>query len=204
MKALPILAIKSKKYTISRAGLDIHAELTFEEWQALGIELAPVAKSIGFIIGDWINYGDGRYGEKYTEALKLTGLSLATLQEYAYVARRVETSVRTEVLDFTHHKVVAKVKDPEAQRKWLDTAVKENLSVARLRKSMNFGRLATEDEMEQDPADRGVVTHLALINRLIRWWKQTTENDPVNKWDPEQRANVKEDFKLVVDIYEAL
>lgn len=204
MKALPILAIKSKKYTISRSGLDIQAELTFEEWQALGIELAPVAKSIGFIIGDWINYGDGRYGQKYADALKLTGLSLATLQEYAYVARRVETSVRTEVLDFTHHKVVAKVKDPEAQRKWLDTAVKENLSVARLRKSMNFGRLATEDEMEQDPADRGVVTHLALINRLIRWWKQTTENDPVNKWDPEQRANVKEDFKLILDIYEAL
>ena len=204
MKALPILALKSRKYTISRAGLDIRGELTFDEWQALGNELTPIASAIGFIVGDWINYGESRYGEKYDEALKLTGLSYKTLQEYSYVARRVEMSVRTDNLDFHHHKLVAKVKDPEQQRKWLDTAVKENLSVARLRKSMNFGRLATEEEMEQDPADRGVVTHLALINRLIRWWKQTTENDPVSKWDPEQRANVKEDFKLILDIYEAL
>jgi hypothetical protein len=204
MNTLPILAIKSRKFTITRTGLDIKGELTFDEWQALGNELAPVAKSIGFIVGDWINYGAGRYGEKYTEALRLTGLSLPTLQEYAYVARRVETSVRTEVLDYTHHKLVAKCKDPQEQRKWLETAEKENLSVARLRKSMNFGRLATEDEMQQDPADRGVVTHLALINRLIRWWKQTTADDPVDKWDAEQRANVKQDFKLILDIYEAL
>ena len=199
-----LLAIQHPKYTLSRAGLIITEDLTFEEWQALGNQITPVAKSIGFIVGDWINYGDGRYGEKYTEALRLTGLSLATLQEYAYVARRVETSVRTEVLDFSHHKVIAKIKDSESQKKWLETAATENLSVARLRKSINFGRLATEEEVQGDPSDRGVVTHLALINRLIRWWKQTTKEDPVDDWDEEQRAAVKADFKLVLDIYNAL
>jgi hypothetical protein len=204
MNTLPILAIKSRKFTISRAGLDIKGELTFDEWQALGNELAPVAKSIAFIVGDWINYGQTRYGEKYDEALRLTGLSYETLRQYSYVAGRVQLWFRNHNLDWTHHKLVAKVKDPEEQRKWLDTAERENLSVARLRKSMNFGRLATEDEMQQDPADRGVVTHLALINRLIRWWKQTTADDPVDKWDKEQRANVKQDFKLILDIYEAL
>jgi hypothetical protein len=204
MNTLPILAIKSRKFTITRTGLDIRGELTFDEWQALGNELAPVAKSIAFIIGDWINYGQTRYGEKYDEAIRTTGLSYETLAVYSHVARRIEVLSRNKNLDFTHHKVVAKCKDPQEQRKWLETAEKENLSVARLRKSMNFGRLATEDEMQQDPADRGVVTHLALINRLIRWWKQTTADDPVDKWDAEQRANVKQDFKLILDIYEAL
>ena len=33
---------------------------------------------------------------------------------------------------------MAKVKDPEEQRKWLDTAERENLSVARLRKSIPY------------------------------------------------------------------
>ncbi len=111
---------------------------------------------------------------------------------------------RNNNLDWTHHKVIARCKDADEQKHWLDIAEKHDLSVSRLRKSMNFGRLATEEEMEQDPADRGVVTHLALINRLIRWWKQTTENDPVDKWEQEQRANVKADFKLILDIYEAL
>lgn len=198
------LSINDPKFSITPTGIQFNEDLSFEEWDNLGQKLAPLGKAIGFIIGDWINYGDGRYGEKYTDAIKLTGLSLPTLQEYAYVARRVETSVRTEVLDYTHHKMVAKIKDPDEQKHWLNMATEHDLSVARLRKSINFGRLATEEEMQNDPADKGVVTHLALINRLIRWWKQTTAEDPVDQWDEEQRENVKKDFKLVLDIYEAL
>ena len=38
-------------------------------------------------------------------------------------------------------------------------AEKHNLSVRRLRKSINFGRLATEEEVQGDPADRGHVTY---------------------------------------------
>ena len=41
-------------------------------------------------------------------------------------------------------------------------AEKHKLGVRRLRKSINFGRLATEDEVQGDPADKGVVTYLAL------------------------------------------
>ena len=100
--------------------------------------------------------------------------------------------------------VVAKLKTPDEQKHWLDMAEKHDLGVRRLRKSINFGRLATEKEVQGDPADKGVVTHLALINRLLRWWKQTTADDPVDQWDEEQRENVKKDFKLILDIYEEL
>ena len=55
-----------------------------------------------------------------------------------------------------------------------------------------------------NPADKGVITHLALINRLLRWWKQTTADDPVGQWDEEQRDNVKKDFGLLLAIYKAL
>jgi hypothetical protein len=83
-------------------------------------------------------------------------------------------------------------------------AEQHKLSTRRLRKSINFGRLATPEEVQGDPADKGVITHLALINRLIRWWKQTTADDPVDQWDEEQRANVKKDFGLLLEIYKAL
>lgn len=198
------LAISNPKITITDTGLQIHEDLTYDEWEDLGLKLAKVEQSIGFIIGDWINYGEKRYGEKYSDALKRTGLAYDTLVKYAHVAKRVQLGIRIPNLDWTHHRQVAKIKDPEKQSEWLAIAEREKLSVARLRKSLNFGRLATEEEVQGDPADRGVITHLALINRLIRWWKQTTADDPVDKWAPEQRANVKEDFKLVLDIYEAL
>jgi hypothetical protein len=197
------LAIHDPKFSITPTGIQFSEELSFDEWDRLGQQLAPVGKSIGFIIGDWINYGENRYGEKYQEALDRTGLAAQTLRNYAWVARRVEMSVRTDNLDFTHHQVVAKLK-PDEQQHWLDMAEKHQLGKRRLQKSINFGRLATEEEVQGDPADKGVVTHLALINRLMRWWKQTTVDDPVDQWDEEQRENVKRDFGRLLEIYNAL
>jgi hypothetical protein len=198
------LAINDPKFSITPTGIQFNEELTFDEWDALGQQLAPVGKSIGFIIGDWINYGEGRYGEKYEDALNRTGLAYNTLRHYAYVARKVEMCVRKHNLDYCIHATVAKLKTDDEKSYWLEMADKHDLSVRRLRKSINFGRLATEEEVQGDPADKGVVTHLALINRLIRWWKQTTANDPVDRWDEEQRENVKKDFGRLLEIYEAL
>ena len=41
----------------------------------------------------------------------------------------------------------------------------------------NFGRIATEEEVQGDPADRGYVTCLALLNRIRRWWARGTGKD---------------------------
>jgi hypothetical protein len=198
------LAIADPKFTITPTGLQFHQNLSFEEWNDLGQKLAPIGKSIGFIIGDWINYGETAYGEKYEEALAKTGLAYQTLMNFAYVARKVEISLRKENLDWYQHATVAKLKTDEEKRHWLDMAEQHDLSVRRLRKSINFGRLATEDEVQGDPADRGYVTYLALLNRLRRWWKREIGKAPVEDWDEERRAALKRDFRLVLEIYEAL
>lgn len=198
------LAINDPKFAITPTGIEFHEELTFEEWDDLGQKLAPVGKSIGFIIGDWINYGEGRYGEKYDDAIARTGLAVQTLRNYAWVARRVEMSVRTDNLDFTHHQVVAKLKSPDEQGHWLQMAVKHKLGKRRLQKSINFGRLATEQELAGDPHDKRHTTYLSLLNKIRRWWQEQTETAPVDEWDEERRQALKEDFEFVKDIYEAL
>ncbi len=198
------LAINDPKFSITPTGIRFNEELTFEEWDALGQKLAPIGKSIGFIIGDWINYGEGRYGGKYEEALERSGMAYQTLRNYAYVARRVEMSLRKDNLDLHHHLVVAKLKTPDEKQYWLDMAEKHKLGIRRLRKSINFGRLATEKEVQGDPADRGYVTYLALLNRIRRWWARETQKAPVEEWDEERREGLKKDFKLILDIYEAL
>ena len=198
------LAIHDPKFSITPTGIQFNEDLTFEEWDALGQKLAPIGKSIGFIIGDWINYGEVQYGEMYEDALDRTGIDYGTLRNYAYVARRIQLSLRNDNLGYYIHATVAKLKTDEEKQHWLNMADKHKLSVRRLRKSINFGRLATEEEVQGDPADKGVITHLALINRLLRWWKQTTADDPVDQWDEEQRENVKKDFGKLIAIYEAL
>jgi len=121
-----------------------------------------------------------------------------------YVSRQVHLSCRQDQLGFEHHLVVAKLKDPEEQKHWLKMAVKHKLGKRRLRKSINFGRLATEKEVQGDPADRDYVTYLALINRIRRWWARETGKAPVDEWDEDRRQGLKKDFNLVVDIHNAL
>ena len=198
------LAINDPKFSITPTGIQFNEELSFDEWDALGQKLAPIGKSIGFIIGDWINYGEQHWGDKYEEALKRTGLAYTTLAHYAYVARRVQFCFRKQNLDYTIHAAVAKLKNPEDQKHWLNMAVKHKLGKRRLQKSINFGRLATEKEVQGDPADRGYVTYLALLNRIRRWWARETGKAPVEEWDEDRREVLKKDFKLILDIYEAL
>ena len=197
------LAITHPKFAITPTGIEFHQDLSYAEWDELGQKLTPIGKSIGFIIGDWINYGQKNYGEKYEEALASTGIPYQTLRNYTYVASRVGLSCRQDNLGFEHHAVVAKLK-PDEQEHWLEMTKNHSLSVRRLRKSINFGRLATDEEVQGDPADRGHVTYLALLNRLRRWWARETQKEPVDDWDDDRREGLKKDFKLILDIYEAL
>jgi hypothetical protein len=50
--------------------------------------------------------------------------STGGVANYGWVARAVPTSLRSEVLSFQHHKIIAPL-PPAQQRKWLDRAAKE-------------------------------------------------------------------------------
>lgn len=191
-------------FVADKHGIQFNGELSFEEWNAIGDQIIPMAKSIGFMVGDWINYGEKRYGEKYKEAIRRSGLTKETLFQYSHVARRVQILERSKVLDFCHHIVLARLKTPEEQRYWVKVAEDEKMSVRRLKKSLNAGRIVTPEEMKPDPADSGYVTYLALLNRIRRWWARETEKAPVEEWDEDRRQGLKKDFRLILDIYEAL
>lgn len=197
------LAIKGNCFTIRESGIDFHGEITKEEWHELGRRIARVAKSIGFIVGDWINYGERHWGEMYAEAMQLTGLDYQTLRDYAYTSRRVELSLRNDNLDYYHHKVVAKL-PPEEQRRWIDAAAEHNLSVRRLRVSLNKGRVVGIAEMDVEPSDRGQSTYMTWLNKLLHWWTRRTKDDPVEQWDEQDRQRLKRDLEPWVKIYQQL
>jgi hypothetical protein len=204
------LAITGAKFCITDQGIDFTGDLSRKEWDDLGTKIARVGKSIGFIIGDWFNYGnhkwggDGRQGGMYADAIALTGFDYGTLSNFANVAKRVQFPLRNGNLDYNHHAVVAKLKSPEDQKHWLDTAEKHDLSVRRLRMSVNSGRIVSIEEMQGDPADKGTVTYMVWINRLRQWWCKRIEGDPVKNWDAEDRATLKRDLQPLVDIYNTL
>src|SRR4051794_3968239 len=95
------LAIHSPKFSISETGIAFIGDLDFDEWSDLGRRLGRVGRCVAFAIGDWINYGEKRYGGKYEPAIAQLGLEHQTLQNYAWVARSISPDLRRFALDPT-------------------------------------------------------------------------------------------------------
>ncbi|MEI7913049.1 MAG: hypothetical protein WCK77_25805, partial [Verrucomicrobiota bacterium] len=195
---LSVTTNPNPKFTITATGIEFSGDLSLAEWCDLGRMLIPLAKKTGFMLGDLINYGSKAYGTKYKEALEFAGLAPKTLRNYATVARRVHPTLREPSLGIEHHAAVAGL-ESQVQRFWLELAKEHNLTVSRLRKSIQAGRLVTEEEME-DGAGNKQTNHVALINRLVRWLTSETCKAPVEEWDADRREAIKRDFQPLLEI----
>jgi hypothetical protein len=54
-------------------------------------------------VGDWINFGEKEYGEKYSQALEITKYDYGTLRNAAYVAKRYPLNERRVNLSWRMH-----------------------------------------------------------------------------------------------------
>ncbi len=199
------------KVEITESGLTIREDLSFDEWAELGTHLVRAGRTTAFLIGDWINYGESRkdYGDKYTEALKSTGYDYNTLRHFARVARQVSLCVRTHNLSWEHHRKVASLKDPDEQRRWLNVAAEaaakgEPISTRRLGKSILRGRVVSTDELQEQDNDRGIDNVHPYVNRIVAWWGKMKRDGWLDEATEEQRANLREDLRPVVDIVREL
>lgn len=120
------------RFKITPTGLVIDGNPTYDEWYDFGSRLQKYDGAIQWAIGDWLNEGERRYGETYTQAIKETDGQYQALADYKWVAGRVEFSFRYENLSWTHHRQVAKF-PPAEQKLWLHKAEKEEWSVSDLR-----------------------------------------------------------------------
>jgi hypothetical protein len=152
-------ALRAYDFRMTEIGLDPeNMSLDEENWKQLGQVLFRFDKSIQWLIGDWLLYGENN---KWGEMLKIAeemGYEVATLYDYKYVAQHVNFSVRTENLSFGHHKLVSKL-DAEQQQYWLEkaaygdvddaTQTAQSWSISRLREEMK-GKPKTENDSSFD------------------------------------------------------
>lgn len=109
-----------------------HGDLRHSDWLATGRRLGAIGRCSQWWIGDWVRYGTARWGEKYAEAARVTGYDIASLRNMAWVASRFDLSLRNDKLTWSHHVLLAPL-DVRDQRRWLQRASEERLSVADLR-----------------------------------------------------------------------
>ena len=107
--------------TLTETSLELPDNLTFDQWRNTGQTLKRIDQSVKWWIGDWLNYGEKNYPEKWAQAVEATEYDQETLRKAAWVAASVPRGTRRDSLPYRHHEVVASL-PPDEQKKWLDEA----------------------------------------------------------------------------------
>jgi hypothetical protein len=115
------------------------ANIGLAEWSAVGRRFGEIGRCSQWWLGDWIHYGNTKFGERYSRAVKLTGYDVQSLMNMVYVASRFEISRRREDLSWSHHATLAAL-DVHEQEYWLARAIADKLSVADLRVELRGAR----------------------------------------------------------------
>jgi hypothetical protein len=155
---------------ITRVGLDIPEDLSFDRWERAGYQLSGIADSSAWCLGDWLIYGKTHYVDRYKLAIKAVSLDYQTLRNYAWVARRFDIGRRRDRLSFQHHAEVAALA-VEDQEKWLDRAVESTWSVKHLRAQVKGER--TEGRGQRPGL---LLPRIEVARARFQRWQAAAEN----------------------------
>ena len=147
-------------FILHKNGIKAAGEPSFEEWLQCGEFINRAKGSVHFWIGDWLNYGEFRWGDKYLEAVKATGYDINTLRNDKWVASKVELSRRRDNLTFSHHAEVADL-EPDEQDRLLDYAEEKKMDARAFRSYVGQG------QPKGHPVIRTDISEIILINRQL-------------------------------------
>lgn len=141
----------------SAIGLRLPEKLSFEQWLAIGEQLQIAHRSILWWIGDFLAYGEKRFGEEYAQAVENLGHSTETIRVAKWVSERVDPKRRRAGLSWSHHREVASL-DPDEQARLLDAAEVESWSSRQLHDEVQSSKrpkvtAETPPQAPQEPAD---------------------------------------------------
>lgn len=190
-----LLPIQIDRCRLSRVGAEFTGDITVSEWMEVGRKLHAIGSCYQFLLGDWLNFGERAYGEKYKLACEQTGMDYQTLANYAWVCAKIEIYLRKENLSFGHHNLVAGM--PESEReKWLDNAANGKWSIADMREAIRKAEAQYAGEDHGKP----VVNVEGFISRITR----AISGVKPEEWTSTQRFQYRELLKPIVDFYQRL
>jgi hypothetical protein len=140
--------------------------MPIDRWKAVGTRIAAYSDAASWWLGDWLAFGQAKYGRRYKEGVALTGLEYQTLRNYTAVARRFDVSRRRDDLSFQHHAELCALTD-DAQDVWLDLAASNRWSKAELRR-----RVRATAAGPPTAGGEGAVLRLTLERQREHLWRE--------------------------------
>lgn len=116
------LEVLERTGALTPVSLTLPATISQDEYEALGTMLGTYRESLHWAIGDWLAYGERRWGEESYQLSEALGISEASRLQYVRVATLIAPARRMRGLSWTHHRHVAHL-EPETQTELLQKAV---------------------------------------------------------------------------------
>jgi hypothetical protein len=157
----------------------------YDSWRDRGEKLCFDAADHQWALGYWIVEGEDlwdlatairnrrfKHGV-YMAAADITGLSVATIKDYAYVARNVPEEIRNKTLSFGHHKLIAGL-EREQQLAFLSEMAVGHLTVGDARRRIQYvNRAKPKPKTEsKDKADARAEQIIGLCEELLKLLSQ--------------------------------
>ena len=189
-----VIPIDHSKVSVSAIGAKFDQSLDRGEWKALWPVLRGWAGSLNWLIGDWINFGKARWGEKYALALELTDFEYQMLRDCAWVASKVHLSYRYDKLSHTHHREVAPLRKRD-QRRFLKAAAEQGWTVSQLRRAIREDAKEVVERPRTPP-----FMPRAWVELGMRYFLR----QEVESWPEERRQALKAELDPIVELHRRL
>jgi hypothetical protein len=148
---------------LTRVGWVPQGDLEHREWVAIGRHLGALGRGSQWWIGDWIRYGAAKWGERYTEAARITGYDNSSLGDGGGGSSQFNLPRRRDKLTFAHHRELASL-DPLQQDEWLDRAIALKLTSKDLRVELRGLR---KDVKEDSPTPQAISSSEVAVREDI-------------------------------------
>jgi len=149
--AVTSVILAGTDFSFSATGLTVTGQPSFDEWLRLGDQLRYINGAVQWWIGDWLNFGERAYGEKYSQALDATDYSYQNLATMKWVATEFPMTRRRNGLSWTHHREVAGC-EPVVQDVLLDQTEDGEWTAKQLRTAIHE-RTAEPPLMPENPME---------------------------------------------------
>jgi hypothetical protein len=116
---------------LSAVGLDLtgQPDMSFNQYAAIGRLLGTATAALRWAVGDYLAFGEDRFGELAAQASEELGMSPEGRMELLRVARSIPRHRRRAQLSWSHHRAVASRHITPRQRDdLLDRAEREGLT----------------------------------------------------------------------------
>lgn len=145
-----IPAISSGPFTATPYGLQVDEkqEIAYELWAEYGKGLRRVEGAIQWVIGDWLRFGEFKYGEKYAQATEAWPEdSQNSLKVWQWVATAYPYNERFRRLNFSCYQIAAALEEP-LRSQLLDEANANEWSVRDLKAEIRKHQIGEIKQIE--------------------------------------------------------